>query len=96
MTKLTFTRQRDNSFTREGAVTSRRVTVRIYRDGLWSRPLAPINRKHIVEQIEREISLGALHLAGERYELTEVASEMSDETRTRLKRLGEESESEEE
>lgn len=87
MTTLTYTRQLDGTFAREGTVNSRYVYVSVLRDGLWSDPLIPIRRTRIVELIEAELSTGAAHLPGEVYRLTEVESTLSQDDRERLAAL---------
>jgi hypothetical protein len=57
--------------------------------------MAPLNRVGLVAQIEAELLKGAAaKLTGDAYELTEIQSEMTEETKEKLKNIGKELEEE--
>ena len=84
---LTYTRQPNGSFTRSGAVRSRYVYIEVLRNGVWSERLAPVRHAYMQMLIEEELKVGAPHLRGEAYRLTDAPSRFSDADRERLKAL---------
>lgn len=83
MSTLSYIRFPDGTFKQKGAASTRFVYLRILRNGVWKEPIMPMPRAAITTLMEGDPA----YLPGDIYELVEIESTMSDETREKLAKL---------
>ena len=81
---LTYTRQKNGTFTKTGECKTRYVHLRVFRNGAWKEGMCPLQRTVLQERMETtEIKF----LPADIYELVGIESTMTDEDKEKLKAI---------